>query len=64
MLYPRFSRLAFPIIIGMVLVSVFYQIEFITQPFIYLVLAASLAFREQDRLACIRSYGRTMSRVS
>jgi hypothetical protein len=46
-LYTRSSRLAFPIITVMVLVSVFYQIEFITQPFIYLVLAASHALREQ-----------------
>jgi len=48
-LYGKASRLAFPIIIVMVLVSVLYQIEFMTQPFIYLVLAASLALREQAR---------------
>jgi hypothetical protein len=32
-------------LIGMMLVSIFFQIEFLTQPFIYLVLAASLARR-------------------
>jgi hypothetical protein len=43
-MYGPSSRLVYPIITGMILVSVFYQIEIITQPFIYLVTAAGLAY--------------------
>jgi hypothetical protein len=54
-LFTQTSRLAFPIVCGMVLVSVFYQIEFMTQPFIYLVLAASLAIQDQTPARLVRA---------